>query len=201
MAAGQYSFAGKKPQAPVKFELVPNGIYNSVLKTGGAEIKPPSEPGKAPRVGGIRFELPELLTPSGKPRMVFHDIYVSLKPGKDGVIMPQRPAGLLALAQSINVELSDFDTVEVAGPDGEDSFQVLNPQQVMEWLKENDGAECRIDVRKKKGGGGYDDRNEVTAILPADGDLEYESGEEAEEEEVKPAKKASPATKTNGKKK
>lgn len=191
MTAGTYSFAGKKPTGPVKYELVPDGVYVATLRTSGSEIRPPKEPGKAPNIN-VRCDLPEMLSQGGKPRVVFGNINLSLKPGKDEKVNPERANGLLAIATALGVELPDFDTVELQDVD-EGTFNALNAQQVLEWLKEQDGGTVRIDLGHRKANEkmGYEASNDIKAYMPVDGAPAWEQDEDEvpAEEEEKPAPK------------
>ncbi len=169
--------------APVsnQVSLIPKGDYELVVDTSKAAIKKSeNNPEAIPRVS-FAFKVPEIQTATGGSRLVFHDLYLSLKPGKNGQVMPERIDGLYGLARAFGEEVPEFDIIDVQTVSGS-TVESLNSKQVLSWLKEHDGASVRGHVRIEKGTGGYNDKNKISAFEEAGGQAEAVAEEYAEAE-------------------
>lgn len=179
MTVGTYSFAGKSVVQPVKFEPIPRGIYNMVLKTKGAEIRKKDEPGKAARIN-IRLTSTDQTDEQGRPLSCFHEFHLGLKKGKDGSVMPEKADGLLGLATALGEELPDIALVQMKDVGG-GTFMQLSAIAVQKWLQGVDGQEVTVEIDIEPAKGEYRARNRVISFANINGETAEESGESSQE--------------------
>lgn len=193
-----YSSQGRTP-IKMNFDPFPAGDYDLTLLGGTIEIKGKPEPGKLPYVN-LAFEAAgTATTEGGKDKRVYHMLFVNLEPSpKTGTPIVDQANQLLGLAKALGAEL-EFGSDAILRKDKENDdgdmvkVNILDPRQVVEWLKQFDGAQVRAHVRVKKGTKDYpNDKNEIAYFIEAGGD---ETPDEIEEEE----EEAPPPTRKNGK--
>lgn len=144
MAVGETKFSSRG-QAVKRFtnNPIPRGVYPLELLGDGMEVKVSKDnpENSIPRVG-VRFAAQGTGKDGGKDRLMFHDFFLSLKPGKDGVAMPFRGGGLVEFARAQGDELENIDllekTIEVDGAPLKVKY--LDPAQVMEYLESKVGV-------------------------------------------------------------
>lgn len=144
MAKGEkrYSSAGKDIHE-FNFQPIPEDDYDLVLLADGLEMRRSKDqgPDAIPYIG-CRFEALNTAAKEGqKNRLVFINFFCSLKPGSDGVIMPERGGGLAQLYRSKGVEL-DAPVLSKSIKKGEgenaqeEEVEYLDPETIIEQLKE-----------------------------------------------------------------
>lgn len=190
MAKGEgstYSSAGKKVVA-FDFKPLPAGDYDLLLQSNGLEVRRSQEkgPDAIPYIS-CRFEAQGTAQKEGgKNRLVFHSFFLSLKPGSDGVIMPERGGGIVQFLRANGQELEGIDVKTVEKEDGT-SEDYLDAEAVLELLQDMTDSVTKGHVAVEAGRdrqGNVDPkapgRNKVSNWLGA------EEAEEEEGEEEKP---------------
>lgn len=168
MTTGERTFnTSSQTVVSPKAQLIPAGTYESNI-AAGADIGCAKRPDAIPYVN-LSFEVQGTATKEGgKNRRVFHRLLLGLKPGKDGVLNPNRSNGVTAMAKALGTELEGIEIVEreVTDESGQTVRQeFLNPKQVVEWVKGFEGSSLKIKVKVQKGTAEYpDDKNEVAAF-------------------------------------
>lgn len=178
MAKGEKRFSTKGKQAR-KFEStpLPPGEYELKARGADAKVQKKQEPGSMPYVS-VPFEaLGTASQEGGKNRVIFHNFFLSLKPGKDGSLMPERADQLVGFAQAAGTDI-DLGTISVRDADGNPQ-DVLSPQEFVAWLKANDGTVVKAKTKVRPGDEkkGYSPRAEITYFI------ESENAEADEDEE------------------
>jgi hypothetical protein len=171
MTTGERTFstAGRTVVAQTSTPITP-GKYK--LRIGSdCEIKKADKPDATPYVA-VRLEvLGTASTEGGKNRSVYHNLFLMLKPGKDGVINMDRENGLTSLAHALGTQVEGVEIVEqsATNANGESvTLEYLNPRQVVAWLKEFAGTEVSGRIKTEKGTGGYADKSVVSKFLLSD---------------------------------
>ncbi len=188
MAMGQKSFSSsnRTVQAPMRFELIPPGEYEAVLRTNKTKVSLADGPGKLPYVA-CHIELLNTATgEGGKNRVIFHNFFPWLYPCKDGVAMIDRANGLVAFARAVNTSL-DLPAGAVIkmkknmAAEGETldlkEVELIQPKMVEKWLAQFDGTVFKLVVKTDKAQKGYDAKSVVDYFIEADTES---SGEEEE---------------------
>jgi hypothetical protein len=165
-----FSTAGRTVKAKV-FPTLPAGNYKGPL---GSD----SEIGNADKYDAVPYVKISFgangtaMKEGGKDQRVFHMLFLSLVPGKDGEINTDRPDGITALAQAMGTEVEGVEIVEreVTNPEtGETKkLEYLNPKQVQEWLKSFAGVEVSYRTKIEKGTGDYGDKSKIAKFLLAE---------------------------------
>lgn len=134
----RFSFAGRSvvkmvmpPPAPpgeYEFAVLPDGIET---RTAEASV---TKPDPIPYVS-YRIGLHNSAEEGKKDKIVFCMALIGLNPGKDTVLNFERPSGILALSQSLGLELPDFEVVERPTKDGTGTIKYFNPEEVKTYLK------------------------------------------------------------------
>lgn len=163
-----FSTAGRTVAKIVR-TLLPKGKYTATLRASKLEIRAAaSSPGKPVRVAGVVLEIQH----EGKTVKIYNDIYTSLKPGKDGAIMPDRPGQIVQLAAALDSQLADIETLSTTYTDeteGEVTCGYLDPQTLKAYLENNDGAVVGVEVKvekQKNKDGSTEDVNRIANFLP-----------------------------------
>lgn len=166
-----FSTAGRTVKAKT-FPLIPPGNHMGPL---GSD----SSVGKADKYDAVPYVNVSFgvngtaQAEGGKDMRVFHMLFLSLKPGKDGEVNTDRPDGITALAQALNTQVEGVEIIEreVTDPESGETkkLEYLNPKQVQEWLKSFAGTEVGFRVKTEKGTGGYSDKSKIQKfLLPAE---------------------------------
>lgn len=144
-----------------KFDNTPPepGIHELKLNGKKAEIKVSKESGNQ----YVNVSFTALGTGNGGPdKRVYVMFHLNTKKSeKDGHAMFERENGIFALAKAIPTEI-DLDVVEL------ESGEHLNPQQVVDFLKDNDGAVVKGFVRVKPASNGYEAKAEIGRWIEAE---------------------------------
>ncbi len=157
MAKGEarYSSAGKVV-ARFDNKPLPRDDYQLSLKKDGLAVKRSEEkgPDAIPYVN-VRFSAGGTAAKEGgKDRLVFHKFFLSMKPGADGIIMPERGGGIVEFCRSFGEE-ADFAirTLEKSDETTEDYF---DPEEVIAYLESKiddpRGAHVTIEAAKDRDG-------------------------------------------------
>ena len=136
-----YSTQGRTPQKFV-FEPVPSKDWEARIVASKFEVRAKQEPGSIPYINGAFEILGSAMTEGGKNRYIFKMFFLSLKPGKDGNVSPDRADGVLGLARALGVD-GNFEVLEKADKDGM-TVKYLDPRSVLEWIKSQDGAIVKL---------------------------------------------------------
>jgi len=189
MAKGEarYSSAGK---AVHRFDNtpLPRGDYDLNLSEEGLEVKKSEEkgPDAIPYIN-TRFRAIGTAAKEGaKDRLVFHKFFLSMKPGADGIIMPERGGGIVEFCRSFGEE-ADFAVLKLKKSDSstEDYF---DPEEVMEYLKskvdEPRKAHVSIEAQKDREGNTVKGHPGNNKIAHWELDAEAMTGEAEEEDKT-----------------
>lgn len=142
-------------------EVLPPGTYELKLMSEKAEEKKSDPIDKAtgkpkvdkngklkvivPYVGGFYFE-----TTDEKKTRTYHSFFLSLVPGSDGILNPNRGGGIAEFAQATGN--GDFEPSVVEGQledsEGQD-VPFLNPQEIIEFLKGLDGTIVKVVIKNE----------------------------------------------------
>lgn len=163
MATGEKTFSTAGRTVTTGLPPFPQGDYE--LKLRKSEVRCKDEPGAIPYVSVQAEVLGTAATEGGKNRVVFFNLFMSLVPGKDGIVAPERGSGLVALARALDTELEDLNVIE-RDFDGQHQ-EFLDARAVATWLQTLEGAVCRARIRISKAQNGFEPRNEVDRFLPA----------------------------------
>lgn len=208
MAKGEarYQSAGKSVH---RFDNKPIPVNDYQLQLlgekEGLEVKKSEEkgPDAIPYIN-CRFRALGTAAKEGqKDRIVFHKFFLSLKPGTDAVIMPERGGGIVEFCRAGGEE-ADFATLTLQKSDGEEE-SYMDPEEVLEYLKGKVDrvfpAHVIIEAAKDRDGKkqvGHPGNNKIAHWNLDESQL---TGETEEKEPAKPAAKAAtPLKKAAGKK-
>lgn len=165
-----FSFEGRTVVKPAP-RLIPPGTHT--LQIGSDASIAMAKRGDAVPYVNISFAVQGTATSEGgKNLRIFHRLFLSLAPGKDGKLSLDRESGLLAMAQAMGTLPPECTVVEREGNDAEGNavkLTYLNPKQVVEWLQTFAGTELQARVKTEKGTTEYPDDKSVIQkfLLPA----------------------------------
>lgn len=157
MSKGESRYSSEGRQV-VRFDNkpIPRGPYGLMLEKGGLEVKKSEEkgPDAIPYINTHWRALKTAAKEGQKDRLVFHKIFLSLKPGSDGVIMPERGGGLTELCRAFGEE-ADFSFLTLTKEDGS-TEDYLDSEEVLAYLEGKVGevltAEVIIETAKDRQG-------------------------------------------------
>lgn len=192
MATGQTTFSTSKQQVDRGFKPYPPGEYEWALDVARVEIRQKQEEGAIPYVN-ISAKLQNETREDGTPAKftLFHRFFLNLDPGSDGTLMPNRKDGLVAFARAVGQDV-DVPLVKMTKKmkSGDlKTIDVLDPKEVVAWLKSLDGVTFRARIKTEKGTGGYEDKSVIDSFIAVEGghepspveDEEVNTGEAIEE--------------------
>lgn len=137
MAKGEQRFSGSGREVQhFNFNPIPEDDYGLLLQEDGLMVKKSEEkgPDAIPYIN-CRFAAQGTAAKEGqKDRVVFHMFFLSLKPGSDGVVMPDRGGQLVEFYRARGVEL-DAPILSKTLEDGS-TVDYLDPEPILEQLKE-----------------------------------------------------------------
>lgn len=137
MAKGEQRFSGAGREVQhFNNTPVPEDDYGLVLLEDGLGVKKSEEkgPDAIPYINA-RFTAQGTAAKEGqKDRMLFHMFFLSLKPGSDGVVMPDRGGQLVEFYRARGAEL-DAPIITKTLEDGS-TVDYLDPEPILEQLKE-----------------------------------------------------------------
>ena len=162
--------------------LAPPGEYDFKLLSDRASIKVGQSAESLPRISAM-VELLGTEGESGKNIKLFNDLYTSMKPGKDGIAMPYRGSGVVALARSFGEELEDANPplVQVKG------VEAISAKWLLQWAKNRHEqvGRCRVRIEQRKGPDGKptgEKENRIELFIPGEPSAEAGGAEEVSEE-------------------
>ncbi len=176
MATGEWSSKGKEAKK-FNFEPFPPGEYELKLLGDSTETRRKQEPGALP-YNATRFEALGTATgEGGKNRLLFHNFFLSLKPGKGGDAMPERADQLAGFGKALGDE-PQLPTQEynIGTPDVPSYVTILDALVVKKWLIAHDGAIVKAKVKVDRGSKDYGPKNVVEFFIEAEGGQEQEGG-------------------------
>lgn len=169
-ATGERTFSTKdrKPAEQKKFPLVPPGNHMGPLGSDPTVAKA-DRWDAVPYVNASFGVNGTAQAEGGKDQRVFHMLFLSVTPNKDGEANVDRPDGITALAKAMGTELEGVEIItrEATNPEtGETKkLEYLNPKQVQEFLKNFAGTEVPFRVKTEKGTNGYSDKSKISKFL------------------------------------
>lgn len=203
MAKGESNWTTKgKTAKRFSFTPVPAGDHEGKLDTSTASVAMAAGEGKFPYIK-IRIEILNSAEAEGqKNRLVFHNLFCSMKEAKNGDLMPERADQLLGLAKALG---EDFEPPYIQMPDenGND-VDVLDPKVVLQWLREQDGKLIKLTTKIDHKDKNYDPKavvkyfhetEQADAFGAEEEEVEEVEVEEEEEAPPPPKKTAKPAPK------
>lgn len=183
-----FSFQGRKVR---EFKPLQPREYDGRLQGNAASIKKSDKrPGAVPYLLVPVEALGTAEVEGGKNRTIHHMLFITTEPQSDGSLRVEAEDQLLALAQSMGVEMPEFTSVpyptkllfhkdqktgQMRKQKGNESVDhtedktiyILSPDEVKEWLIANDGKELRFRVKTQKGTDGYPDKSVIgNFIIP-----------------------------------
>lgn len=213
MAKGEKRWTGGDI-VKMTFTPVPNKDWEVKLIASAVKVdKQKPESGGIPYLSGLRFQcFNSAEKEGGKDRIIFHALFLGLRPDKNGNVSPNYANGLNALMKAFgeNPATQNIGILTKELEDGE-SIEYLDPKDVLQYLKNHDGDTLSLHS-KIKNSETYGAQAQVDYFIEAEGASEAsdeeapeEEAEEAEEpeedeaeeveEEPAPKKKAAPAKK------
>lgn len=121
------------------------GEYTCFIRPDHIKVACSDKPGAIPYVAYSIEVQGSALTEGGKNRLVFTNLFIGLKPGKDGVLNIDRANGLTALTRALGTPADGIELLEREF-EGE-KVDYLNPQQVAEYLRNNAGVEFQAFIK------------------------------------------------------
>lgn len=192
MAKGETRFSSEGRKIH-KFENqpIPAGDYGLTL-LGKMEIKKSQEkgPDAIPYVS-VRFAADGTAAKEGgKDRLAFHQFYLSLKPGKDGIVMADRSGQIVEFYRAHGEEL-DVPTITKTLEDGS-KVDYLDPEaiieQLEEWTDTTTDAHLAVEPAKDRTNqliAGAPGRNRIANFKVSDGEKEENTDEDKDEAPAK----------------
>lgn len=145
MATGEKKFSSSGRKVQSGFTIPAPGEYEAKLIAGKAEVKIGQSETSLPRVAGVRFELLGTEQGNGKNQLVFHDFYTSLvESPKDNKAMVDRTGQIVDFSKAIGEDV-ECGIVQVKNSD------CLSAKELLQWLKNRDGAVLKLKVKHEKG--------------------------------------------------
>lgn len=150
------------------FPTLPTGDYELKLIGDQSSIGAPAQknPTSVPYVK-TRFEvLGSATKEGGKNLLLFPMFNVRNYPDSSGKIPWARAGGINGLSKSFG-EDADFPVLDFTRADGE-TVEILDPQAVVQWLKDHDGLTVKAHVKLRKATKGeedYGDKNEIAYFI------------------------------------
>lgn len=161
-----------------KFPLLPTGDYELKILGDKVSVSAPSESNEdgLPYIS-TQMEVTagagntEYTTPaSGKNQRIFPRFFLKVTPTEKGFVAVKARNSVTALAKAIG---EDFDvTVLDYTTRTNNTFEILNPQEVAAWLKSKDGMTVKAHVKQVKGGT-YTDKNGAEREKPDSNEIQY----------------------------
>lgn len=192
--SGEKRWNAKDEAVKRTFEPVPPQDWETKLITDWAEIAAGNkEKGGIPFIKGVRFTCyGSAMVEGGKDRAIFQNFFLSLKPGKDGNVMPDYANQLNGLMKGLG-DIRDFAAASKVVSDDGDEVEYLNPKEVLAYLKSHNGDVIKLHS-KIENDALYGKKGVVDYFIEADSAFENPAEEEEaseEVEEVTPKKKRS----------
>lgn len=157
-AKGEQTYSAKG-KTIVHFENkpFPKGDYDVELQDTGLEVRRSKEkgPDAVPYIGARFTAIGTAAKEGQKDRLVFVNFLLSLKAGKDGVVNTERGGALAEFYRAHGMELEGTVKtmkLEEPLPDGTDEATYLDPEPILEQLKEWTGTpvKAHIDIEPGK---------------------------------------------------
>lgn len=152
MARGERQFSIADQQVKrFSNEPIPNKEWRFILDTKGVTIKKPKDETKAvPYISGIRLRALGSAKEEGqKDRLVFHSLFISLVPGKDGVLMMNRGGGLVEFCKALGRADKNFSERDYQTSEGEVQAG-LDAKEILDFVKSVDGMELGGRTKTEK---------------------------------------------------
>ena len=179
MAKGESSFnTGEVTKKKYNFNPFKAGDYELKLLAETVENRKAEVTKKRPNPMpyiSLAFEALGTGEDGGKNKRVYHMLFCSLKPDKNGVQMPVRADQIKGLADALNSH-PNLPSITVNG------IECVSPLAVKKWLEKHDGEVVKAHVKVQKGTDEYPNpKNAIDEFFEPE--EEGGEGEEAEGEE------------------
>jgi hypothetical protein len=187
MATAELSFT-TKGKTPQKFESKPPPAqeWDAKIHFSKWEVRKKEEPGKFPYLTGPIELLNSSTKEGGKNRVIFHNLWTSLKQYESGFILVTKADQIVGLCRALGTEYEanrgNKRVLVMRDAEGEE-VPVLAPQALLQWLQQYDGVTVRLKSKIEKGQNGYKDKGAVDYFVEDEASAEEESEEEVEVEE------------------
>lgn len=133
--------------------LVPAGNYTARLRGQKANVK--VSKGKGVPYVSAPFTMPNA---NGKDMWLWQRFDLSLATWKNGSNALSKRNSIVALSKSLG-EKPSFTIKTVESNDGD--VDVLDPDEVLAWLRDHDGIEVPVQVRIEEGTDGFEDKSVI----------------------------------------
>lgn len=173
MPKGSHMFFASQLPVSSGNTIIPEGDYLAVLRSSNAAVREAEDPsnGNPKYIGGVYFEIAANVGTGetfeeGHRRRQYWTAFLSCRPTEYGQRSLDRD-GVIALSQAIGVELAldatKFEWFDGAGkpimgaaPDpigmsNQDTYALLPPEPVADWLRAQDGTEVQVRIVVKAG--------------------------------------------------
>ncbi len=173
MASGVTKFSTEgRTVVKVEFSPPPQKDWEARLQTEHIKVAVANGAGKLPYVQ-TRIELLDSATrEGGKNFLLFHNFFLDLTPSpKDGVVMVDRQNGIVAFSKAIATALSDVEVItkpKMLDTGETIQAEMLNPNQVMTWLKQFDGMVFKLHSKIDPANGNYAAKGVVDYFIESD---------------------------------
>lgn len=137
-----WSSSGKQP-VKFEFEPIPSKDWTGKIVGSKVEVQKGTEPGSLPYVKFSLEVLESAMKEGGKNRFIFPMLWLSLKPGKDGNVSPERANNIVGMARAFGEDTPEFPVITMTNKEGVEE-ELLDPRAVAEWLKNHDGMTLRF---------------------------------------------------------
>jgi hypothetical protein len=165
MAQGQRTFSSAdRTVKQANFTPPIPADYDALMRFNDWKISVAEGVGKLPRVNGPIELLDTAANENAKNKTVYHDFFLDLSESpKDGVAMVDRGGGIVQFCQcnglrleGVGIETKQKMLKDSAGQEtGElTEADILNPQEVLAFLKEHDGMVVRLRTKIETSMGG-----------------------------------------------
>lgn len=170
---GEKNFSTEGREAKKQtFEPCAAQDWDVILHSTAASVG--KKEGGAPYVKGCYFEALGSQSYEGGPnKRIYSMFFTSLKPGSDGVIMPDRANQIVGLARALGTELT-IGTTEVVMA-GDVVQECLDARQLAQWLKDNDGAKLSLHSKIERSKE-YGDKSVVDYFIETNEENPFKAG-------------------------
>lgn len=161
-----------------KFEALPTGDYELKFRGDKFTVASPSDANDdgLPYIKG-QFEALCTNNPdkeNSKNKVLFPMFFLKVTPTEKGFVAVKARGSVLDLAKAIREDL-DVSVIEYTTKAG-NTYEMLNPHEVVAWLRSKDGLVVKAHVKQEKGGEykdssgetkTRDDSNKIAYFIPS----------------------------------
>jgi len=135
-----------------KFDALTTGDYELKFRGDKFTVAAPSQsnPDGLPYIKGQFEALETAVKEGGKNKVLFPMFHLKTTPTDKGFINAKARGSVLDLAKAIREDL-DVSLIEYTTLAG-NTYEMLNPTEVVAWLKSKDGLVVKAHIKQEKGG-------------------------------------------------